>query len=65
MQANLDFNLYQLDKMIELNNDESRNEIWLSNDIYELLGLTEYKGYKIYGSPLMKKRTAIIGKMYL
>ena len=40
MQADLDFNLYQLDKMIELNNDELRNEIWLSADIYELLGLT-------------------------
>ena len=55
--------------MIELNNDEERNEIWLSNDIYKqiplnVMGLKEYKGYKIYNSVLMQNNTAIIGYMY-
>lgn len=54
-----------LNRMIELNNNKERNEIWLSNDIYKLLNLTEYKGYKIYTSILMKNNTGIIGKMYL
>ena len=58
-----------LDQMIELNNDKTRNEIWVSNDIYKkiplnVIGLKEYKGYKIYTSVLMKNNTAIIGKMY-
>jgi hypothetical protein len=54
-----------LDSMVDAITNYELDEIWCSRDIYDALGLKEYKGFKIHTSPLLpKKGYAAQGKLY-
>jgi transcriptional antiterminator len=57
LQTNYFFNMEKqkaidiIDKMIsQVPAELKSSEIWVSNDIYDVLNIKEYKGYKIYTS---------------